>query len=305
VSNHSVTPSPHGESIGGPYGGSPRHGVPGGAVGPPSVLTSVESVPGDGKKVPWSRQQKRVFHRTIACFNYWEGHGYQSLWVMLTSSPKSPPGTLSRHHKALRRIVERTFGFRGMEHCTVETREGLGVLHIVWSWRGGSPGSFYVPQEWLAEQWEKIHGASYCWITRVRKGGDSGKRISRYMVSQYVAGQDARVRLSWSWKTFRLSIVKTWQGFRAAFRGRLGKAGFAMWRRFLRGEAVPMPDGSTWDLEYLRAHGPPDLFPGYLWARGNDGTPLKPMYPVETTFTIGARSWRTVGPKFAWEPIHA
>jgi hypothetical protein len=121
------------------------------------------------------------------------------------------------------------------------------------------------------------------------------------MVSQYVAGQDALVRLSWSWKTFRLSIVKTWQGFRAAFRGRLGKAGFAMWRRFLRGDAVSMPDGSTWDLEYLRAHGPPDLSPGYLWARGNDGAPVKPMHPVETTFTLGARSWRTVGPKFAWE----
>jgi hypothetical protein len=101
--------------------------------GSPSVLTSVESLPVDQDRVRWSRQQKRVFHRTLACFSYWQGHGFQVLWVMLTSSLSSPKGTLAAHHAALRRAVEREFEFRGIEHCTVETREGNGVLHIVWA----------------------------------------------------------------------------------------------------------------------------------------------------------------------------
>src|SRR5659263_669789 len=58
--------------------------------GSPSVLTSVESLPADQGRSRWSRQQKRVFHRTLACFSYWQGHGFQILWVMLTSSLSSP-----------------------------------------------------------------------------------------------------------------------------------------------------------------------------------------------------------------------
>lgn len=236
----------------------------------PSVLTSVESLPGDKNRPQWSRQQKRVYMRTRACFSYWEGHGYQSLWVMLSSSPKSPKGSLSAHHAALRRVVERTFHFNGMEHCTVETTEGHGVLHAIWSWHG-PPGSFYIPQAWLSEQWAKIHAAPYVWIARVRKGQSSGARISRYMVAQYVANQKALVRLSWSWKIFRLSIVKTWQEFRGSFRGRLGKVGMLLWGKFLSGSPVTLPDRSTWSLDDVRANGPPDLLIGYRWALGNSG----------------------------------
>jgi hypothetical protein len=89
------------------------------------------------------------------------------------------------------------------------------------------------------------------------------------MVSQYVAKQKALVRLSWSWKIFRLSIVKTWQEFRASFRGRLGKAGMALWGQFLGGDPVVLPDRSTWSLDEVRSTGPPDLVIGYRWALGN------------------------------------
>jgi hypothetical protein len=271
--------------------------------GSPSVLTSVESLPADQGRSRWSRQQKRVFHRTLACFSYWQGHGFQVLWVMLTSSLSSPKGTLAAHHAALRRAVEREYGYRGIEHCTVETREGNGVLHIVWAWNG--EGSFYIPQEWLSRKWAKIHGATYVWIARVRKGQGSGARISRYMVSQYVAKQGALVRLSWSWKTFRLSIVKTWQEFRRAFRGRLGKAGMGLWRSFLEGKPAPLPDGSTWELEYVRANGPPDLTTGRRWALGNDGEPTKPCHSPVTIFEVGGRLWQTIGPAFQWAPCEA
>lgn len=269
----------------------------------PSLVTSVESVPGASPRAMWSRQQKRVFQRTLACFHYWRGHGYQVLWVMLSSSPNSIPGTLSKHHKALRRVVEREYSLPGLEHCTVETREGHGVLHALWAWRGKK--AVFIPQKWLCAEWDRIHGARITWIARVRRDPSSGKRISRYMVSQYIAKQGALVRLSWSWKTFGLPIVNTWRDFRASFRGRLGAVGMALWRRFLEGACVALPDGSAWDLEYVRANGPPDLSIGCRWARGNYGGPLPAGNNSEAQFSTGGHSWRTRGPLFRWELAEA
>jgi hypothetical protein len=70
--------------------------------------------------------------------------------------------------------VEREFGFKGIEQFVLETTEGNGVLHMVWAWRGAR--SFYVPQAWLSEQWEKIHGAPVVWV---RKMGLARRRRSR------------------------------------------------------------------------------------------------------------------------------
>src|SRR5438445_491267 len=83
--------------------------------------------------------------------------------------PSSRGRSLWKDHKELLRRVERTFGFKGVEHFGVETGEGLGVLHLLWAWqpRPGRRGvAFYIPQAWLSRTWAEIHGAPMVWVTR-------------------------------------------------------------------------------------------------------------------------------------------
>jgi hypothetical protein len=59
--------------------------------------------------------------------------------------------------------------------------EGNGVLHRVWAWVGKR--SFYIPQDWLSSEWEKIHGAPVVWVRKMRIDRKDIKRVGRYFVS--------------------------------------------------------------------------------------------------------------------------
>jgi hypothetical protein len=100
-------------------------------------------------------------------------------------------------------------GFAGVEFFQVQTTEGNGVLHVVWAWRGQR--SFYVPQAWLSSEWERIHGASIVWVSRI--GGDESDRskVSRYMVAQYCGNQSGFVRFSYSWWKCDFALSKSWE----------------------------------------------------------------------------------------------
>jgi hypothetical protein len=171
---------------------------------------------------------------------------------MLSTAKGGDANKLSRHHAELRRRVERVYGFTGLQFFQVQTSEGNGVLHVYWAWKApegyrGRP--FIIPQAWLSEQWEKIHGAPYVWISRLKLGGRSSRRVTRYVVTQYVVnqekeGQSCLVHMSWSWKrTFGFPLVKMWEAFKDTYTGPLRVGLFEKWQRFLGGVPVRLNSG--------------------------------------------------------------
>jgi hypothetical protein len=207
-----------------------------------------------GGRTPWSRQQKRIYHRVQTCLLRWESQGYMVGWVMLSSS--SSPECLAANHARLLRRIGRKFGYREVEYIVIETGEGenvpeehRGVLHALWAWKvppGWRGKHFYVPQAWLSEGWEALHGASYAWIAPYRPGHRSRGKVSRYVVTQYLKDQSALRRFFWSWRrTFGVPIVTMWRRFIRAY-GSDGMAGvLERWQAFVRGEAVVVPGGEV------------------------------------------------------------
>ncbi len=218
---------------------------------------------------PWSRQQKRIYHRVQTCLLRWESQGYMVRWVMLSSSARSDPSALAANHARLLRRIERQFGYGGIEYIVIQTREGeevpeehRGVLHILWAWKvpqGWRGKHFYVPKYWLSDTWEELHGASYTWIKAYKPGLRSRGKVSRYVVSQYVGTQDALVRFFWSWRrTFGVPVVSLWRRFIAAYGYGRDKPTVARWQAFIRGETVVLPGrGAFWRrvlrLEWLQS----------------------------------------------------
>lgn len=103
--------------------------------------------------------------------------------------------------QVLRKRIGRGLGFPRMEYICVDTREGHGVLHMIWAWRDPNPrkkASFYIEFVWLQEQWKDIHGAFHVNVKRIGKADQDARRLSRYIVAQYCGGQNALVRLSQS-----------------------------------------------------------------------------------------------------------
>jgi len=143
----------------------------------------------------------------------WSVDGFKVLWVTLTSSPSSSRPRLRKDFQALRKRIEHKFAFGLVEYVCVDTREGHGVLHMLWACKSSR---FFIPQAWLSAQWAEIHGAPVVDVRAVGKGDGDARRLSRYMVTQYCAGQDALVRLSQS--RARLPLAKVRQAVRVALR---------------------------------------------------------------------------------------
>lgn len=199
----------------------------------------------------WSRQQKRAYHRFLSLLRYWQAHGYQVLWVMLSTAEGGDGKSLAYNHQILRQRIERKLKYKRLEHCQVRTSEGHGVLHVLWAWRS-SPGergrSFYVGQKWLSEQWEEIHGAKVVWIKRMKLGAGSRRKVSKYCVTQYCAEQEGFEYMSWSWgRTFGFPLVAMWRSFKAMWKEVNGsdrkKAMYLWWEAFLGGQPLPVGGG--------------------------------------------------------------
>jgi len=129
--------------------------------------------------------------------------------------------------------------------------EGNGVIHSLLAAPGDQ--SLYVEHKWLSNQWRRIHGAPRVYVKRYRKGGFSKERVSRYLVSQYIAGQEAGVRLSCTWKeTFGFPLEATWELFKAGARAEGRRDALDRWRGLLRGETVCPREGAYLSLAFLR-----------------------------------------------------
>jgi len=136
---------------------------------------------------------------------------------MLSTAPGGSSDNLRKDFKRLRRKVEQKFQVK-LDVFSVSTHEGFGVLHMIWAIK--SERAVWIPQAWLSETWEKLHGARIVWISRIKKNERSIKRVSRYMACQYLADQSLLERMSWSWWRSTVAIGKAWEIFsRETWRG--------------------------------------------------------------------------------------
>jgi hypothetical protein len=165
---------------------------------------------------PWSRRQKRLYGRLMSWCKEAQGRGADLLRVDLTTAPGGDPGQLKLHFQELRRRIERKLHYY-VEYFCVQTAEGHGVLHMVWAIE--TPRRVYIAQKWLSQQWSEIHGAQIVWIKKLRVGNRNVKRVSQYLVSQYLANQEAIIRVSWSWRRSRLPLGKAWSYLKREFLG--------------------------------------------------------------------------------------
>lgn len=160
----------------------------------------------------WTRKQRR----TYASMKSWVvdkvGAGKALLFVTLTSSPESDRVRLRVNHRELVRRVYRRFGYQ-VDPFIVETDEGLGVLHCLWAVEQLDGRMPWVPVEWLRTQWVEIHHAWNVHISYV-KGKRHAKNVTRYMVNQYMAGQDRLVRATYDWRKCRLAFGRGWSSFK-------------------------------------------------------------------------------------------
>lgn len=172
----------------------------------------------------WSRKQKRGYQRIRSLLWFWECHGFQVLWIMLSTAAGGDASKLSYRHKLIRQRIERLLGYVGIEHYQVRTEEGHGVLHIFWAWRprpGERARRFWIDQRWLSTQWEQIHGAPIVWVKAYRPGRHSRNRLSRYVISQYVQDQSGYVNMCWSWKrSLGFPLGAVWNTLKKMWLGR-------------------------------------------------------------------------------------
>lgn len=173
-----------------------------------SAASTFNSLKSNASLKPWSRQQRRCYQRLNSWITEAWGRGCTLKRVDLTSTPSSDSTLLRKHHLELLRRINRRFGI-SFEFFIIETTEGYGVLHLIWA----SERPCFIPQRWLSAEWEKIHGANRVWIQPMGfKDGDK-KRVTRYLVSQYLSGQTAFKRESWSWWRSKVSLSKAWKSF--------------------------------------------------------------------------------------------
>lgn len=206
----------------GPAGGLAVAAAP--AAPPPpgssSLVTDGQSSARDGEAKrkghrggTWTRQQRRIYRGLRSWLLECDGRGCHFLRVDLTGAPNSDAHRLARDHQELRRRVERVFGFKGLEYYAIQTREGNGVLHMIWAWAGTR--SFYIPKRWLDSTWAEIHGGSFItWIAPMGRSVKDQHNVTRYFTVQYLADQDALVRQSYSWHRSKVALTKAWESLK-------------------------------------------------------------------------------------------
>src|SRR5437899_368207 len=136
------------------------------------------------------RQRAAIYHRSMSFLYVWSIRRQQTLWLTLTTAVGGDASKLISRFRLLLSRIGRAFGFIGVEYYYVQTNEGNGVLHVLLSWKSGRgrKGQFSIPAPWLWKTWEQLHGACSAKIKRFKTSG-SGRRMARYLMSQYVAGQ--------------------------------------------------------------------------------------------------------------------
>ena len=169
--------------------------------GAPLLDIEYRNVPRVQETPPWRRKQFTTRRSILDLLRYWQWNGYQCLWVTLTSAPDQTEERLRKDFQVLRKRISREFDCGLFHYVCVDTLEGHGVLHMIWAFKdpnSNKRASFYIPFEWLQENWKQIHGAFHVNVKRIGTRDKDALRLSRYIVAQYCGDQCGLVRLSQS-----------------------------------------------------------------------------------------------------------
>lgn len=258
---------------------APRSGAPAAGGAPPLLDIKSGNVPRGTVRPQWTTKQCTTRRTVLDLLRFWQANGFQCLWVTLTSAPDSPKGRLRADFHVLRKRIGRERGFLDFPYVCVDTGEGHGVLHMIWAWLDPDPrkrASFYIPFEWLQEEWKAIHGAFHVNIKRIGGADKDARKLSNYIVSQYCAGQNALVRLSQSRMPYPLSKMR-----QALLRGLRGLPE----RYFDRSiERKDFPEGKDGSIAFGKALGK------WLWA----------VFRNSWDCLVRSRSCTAFGVQFAW-----
>ena len=161
------------------------------------------------------KRKKRAFQRIMSGLFL----GGNLKLITLTSSPDSDPKRLQRNIVDLVRRIRRKFG--KFEYVRVRVRdEGYGVVHLI------ARGS-YIPQKWLSEAWNNLHGAKIVHIERIFR---TPQRVGNYLIVQYVSNQPGSTWLAWSWGWVYRGFSKVWFLYKKKF----GVCAVDLWKSHLR-----------------------------------------------------------------------
>jgi hypothetical protein len=186
------------------------------------------------------RRRGRLYHRVRSFMAICRGSGRKVLWMTLTTATGGRADRMAYDVQRLMQAIEQNLKFRNLVHLMVQTAEGNGVAHLLVGWKPGGgerPREFWIPlKTWLKPRWKAIHGADQADVRSLHSGG-----VAKYLLSQYVMGQEALVRVSWSWRRlYQFPLVKVWRwwirdvyGF-----GRLREA-ICAWESMLLDRAPP------------------------------------------------------------------
>ena len=137
----------------------------------------------------WGRKHFRARQKIRDCLRFWQRSRRVLWWMTLTSSPESPPDRLRRDFQAWRKRLARLLRLEpaDLQYVMVDTAEGHGVLHFVVAFPENC--ARFLDYRRLGENWQAIHGARQVRFVRVRDGDGSTRRLSHYMISQYMVTQ--------------------------------------------------------------------------------------------------------------------
>lgn len=201
----------------------------------------------------WDRKQRRAYHRILSGLRVHRGErlrfltlttaenmqrDLRSAWRVLKERIRRlTPARLVKMGYIELKDVKKYYPNKPLneplrfEYLKVETAEGVaGVLHVLYF-------GDYIPQKWLSDVWKEITGTAY--IVDIRACKDpvkSPKRLARYCVAQYVSGQTAFIRFSWSWGWVGKGFVKVWRILLKEVDYDIKRA-IALWEKLLSGES--------------------------------------------------------------------
>jgi hypothetical protein len=208
----------------------------------------------DPKNKPnWDRKHRKLFHRIKSGLERHKGQTLRFLTLTTCTEPKKDLRTGWQCLKGrIRRLTparlvkqgyltlkEARHYYRGLpineplpfEYTKVQTAEGPnGVYHVPYF-------GTYIPQKWLSDNWQQITGAKIVDIRACQDKVRDTKRLARYVVTQYVSGQDALIRFSWSWEWCFKGFVGVWHFL---WRHCQYDTVIPRWQALLHGKIIPI-----------------------------------------------------------------
>lgn len=181
----------------------------------PILDEKCQNVPSEGKR-PWrmGRKHYRARSRVRDCMRLWKRDGRVQWWMTFTSAPSSPVDRLRRDFQTWRKRLARLLGVEASEvaYCMVDTHEGHGVLHAVVAFPPGVGA--WLDFGALGDWWLEIHGARQVKFKRVGKGDGDVRRLSTYLIAQYMVSQGGTVDLLGRISGSRAAVpVASWRRF--------------------------------------------------------------------------------------------